>query len=324
MKMDITAPWMDQIIEQCENNSLITDPFKKKLLADIYLSMSRILAEGDDEIRELWIDIPRGSIYDFGDFEEYLSEGLVDSYEAFKQEWEDYYPDKVKWYSITTARYRDDQFFYINSRLCFTINANEEPEENENCQDKDMVRFLESLLYRIKEETRKIEKDVTMYNSDLEKNLSYQKRIGRLIRKKYWDILGIEAVRLDERLGENRIQAMKTIVGKQQDHKEILTIPEISAYDFFRYCEICYNANGYFRETRDKLSPREKYNQMADGRHGGLTEIEMHSKEDFREWYNSGKNPGAHPWEICRGGNSTHISLMVVESGDAWTLMLAG
>ncbi|KPL15952.1 MAG: hypothetical protein AMS23_04715 [Bacteroides sp. SM1_62] len=111
MKMDITAPWMDQIIEQCENNSLITDPFKKKLLADIYLSMSRILAEGDDEIRELWIDIPRGSIYDFGDFEEYLSEGLVDSYEAFKQEWEDYYPDKVKWYSITTARYRDDQFF---------------------------------------------------------------------------------------------------------------------------------------------------------------------------------------------------------------------
>ncbi|KPL15951.1 MAG: hypothetical protein AMS23_04710 [Bacteroides sp. SM1_62] len=187
-----------------------------------------------------------------------------------------------------------------------------------------MVRFLESLLYRIKEETRKIEKDVTMYNSDLEKNLSYQKMIGRLIRKKYWDILGIEAVRLDERLGENRIQAMKTIVGKQQDHKEILTIPEISAYDFFRYCEICYNANGYFRETRDKLSPREKYNQMADGRHGGLTEIEMHSKEDFREWYNSGKNPGAHPWEICRGGNSTHISLMVVESGDAWTLMLAG
>jgi hypothetical protein len=50
---------MDRVIEQCENNSLITDPFKKKLLADIYLSMSRILPEGDDEIRELWIYIPR-------------------------------------------------------------------------------------------------------------------------------------------------------------------------------------------------------------------------------------------------------------------------
>jgi hypothetical protein len=228
----------------------------------------------------------------------------------------------VQWYSIATARYREELFIYINSRLCITINANDEPEENENCQDKDMVRFLESLLYRIREETRKIEKDVTVYNSYLENYLSYHKSIGRLIRRKYWDILGTEAIRLDERLGEDRIQAIKTMVGKTKNDKEILTIPEISADDFFRYCEICYDANGYFSETRDTLSPREKYNHMADGRHGGLTEIEMHSKEDLRDWYKSGKNPGAHPSEICRGGNSTHISLMVAGFGDTWTLRL--
>ena len=296
----------------------------KKLLADIYLSMSPIKPEGDDDIRELWIEIPRGSIEDFGDFEEYLNEGLVDTYEAFEQEWKDYYPDQVKWYGFATAKYREEKFYYINSRLCFTISETDEPELNENFQEKDMERFLESLLYRIKEEIRKIKKDVSGYNNYLEMNLSYHKRIGRLLRQKYWEILGNDAVRLDERLGEDCIQAMKTIVEKQIRDEENQKIPEISADDFFRYCEICYDANDYFRETRKNLTPRDKYKYMADGRHGGLTEIENQSKKAFRDWYFGGGKTGAHPWEICRGGNSTHISLMVAESGSEWTLRLAG
>ncbi|MBL7111978.1 MAG: hypothetical protein ISS19_08565 [Bacteroidales bacterium] len=183
--MELSAPLIDHIISRFENNSIIHYPVLKKLLADIYLAMSCIKPEGDDEVRELWIEIPRGSIEDFGDFEEYRREGLVDTYEAFEQEWKDYYPGQVKWYGFATAKYREEKFYYINSRLCFTIN-------------------------------------------------------------------------------------------------------------------------------------------MADGRHGGLTEIEMDSKEAFRNWYSGGGKTGAHPWEICRGGNSTHISLMVTESAGKWTLRLAG
>lgn len=34
--------------------------------------------------------------------------------------------------------------------------------------------------------------------------------------------------------------------------------------------------------------------------------------------------PGSHPWEICRGGNSTYISLFVSPSENNWKLTLAG
>src|SRR5690606_15214917 len=32
----------------------------------------------------------------------------------------------------------------------------------------------------------------------------------------------------------------------------------------------------------------------------------------------------AHPWEICRGGNSTHISLYVIKKDGKWIFDLAG
>ncbi|MCK4855775.1 MAG: hypothetical protein KAT31_15960, partial [Bacteroidales bacterium] len=125
-------------------------------------------------------------------------------------------------------------------------------------------------------------------------------------------------------LGHDRIQTLRILVDKQPHSAVAASIPGMSAGNFFRYCEICYDANDYFEDHGDGLSTKEKYRQMADGRCGGLTEINLNSEETFREWYHSEKITGAHPWEICRGGNSTHISLMVAETGNAWTLRLDG
>lgn len=33
---------------------------------------------------------------------------------------------------------------------------------------------------------------------------------------------------------------------------------------------------------------------------------------------------GGHPWEVCRGGNSTHISLYVWDTKDGYYLTIAG
>ena len=46
--------------------------------------------------------------------------------------------------------------------------------------------------------------------------------------------------------------------------------------------------------------------------------------EAFYEWYHNGGTLGAHPWEICHGGNSTHISLYVSQVQGKWNITLAG
>jgi hypothetical protein len=161
------------------------------------------------------------------------------------------------------------------------------------------------------------------FNSYIQQNLSWTKRLGRIIRKDYWDILGDDADRLDRNLGEESIDKLKMLVeGVKSESKACLE--EMTANMFFRMCEICYDANDYFKNAKKPLSPLEKYINMADGRDAGLRNIDPDSPEAFYEWYHSGGTLGAHPWEICRGGNSTHISLYVSEVQGKWNITLAG
>lgn len=85
---------------------------------------------------------------------------------------------------------------------------------------------------------------------------------------------------------------------------------------FFDYCRVAYQANPEtFRKLgfRPRLSGREYYQLYADGRHGGLLDIKPDSSKAFEQWYQSKSWAGSHPWEIYRGGNSTHINMYVTQ-----------
>ena len=109
----------------------------------------------------------------------------------------------------------------------------------------------------------------------------------------------------------------------KNERENILEIPGKSPPDFSRamtlnrfleYCRVAYQANpATFKKLgfRSGLSGREYYKRYADGRHDGLLEIAPRSAEAFARWYKHGGR-GGHPWEIYRGGNSTHIGMYVV------------
>jgi hypothetical protein len=67
----------------------------------------------------------------------------------------------------------------------------------------------------------------------------------------------------------------------------------------------------------------DKYRVMADNRDEGLLDLPPGDSNAFATWYRN-RASGGHPWEICRGGNSTHISLHVTECENSWQLYLAG
>lgn len=97
---------------------------------------------------------------------------------------------------------------------------------------------------------------------------------------------------------------------------------------YLEYCRIAYEANPDTFEHPVFVSGRsgiEYYREYADGRHGGLLDIDSESAEAFSSWYHSAQHQGAHPWEIYRGGNSTHISLSVAKDQyrRGWRVALA-
>jgi hypothetical protein len=122
--------------------------------------------------------------------------------------------------------------------------------------------------------------------------------------------------RLDKELGKAKSRKFIRLVEEGYFHKENNIIVEsMTAKDYFDYCKIAYIAGRRKDDYVDEsLSGREMYKRYADGRHEGLLDIDANSKQEFSDWID-GKYPkrmsGGHPWEIKRGGNTTHIDLSV-------------
>jgi hypothetical protein len=122
--------------------------------------------------------------------------------------------------------------------------------------------------------------------------------------------------RLDKKLGKARARKLVRLVEDGFFHKPANTeVSAMTANNYFQYCRIAYLAGKRNDDAVDpSLSGREMYSRYADGRHEGLLDIDPASEQEFAEWID-GTHPkrgqGGHPWEIKRGGNTTHIDLSV-------------
>ena len=325
MKIPLFAPEVDNVIENIkwETAPINSDIYQN--LKNIYSVFSCVKPVGDDELRETWLEIERGPIEAFGNFEEFQESGEVETMNDFEQLWIEYYPDETKWYKFQTAKYEDNLYFYFGGKLLWTVQLNKFREEDAKTgwNLEYYERFAGWLLEKITDETNKLKKDEDAYNAYIQHNLAWSKRLGKICRKDFWEIMGTETIRPDLKLGPGLIEKLKMAVAHAKENQFPL-LPEMTANLYFRVCEIGYDANGYFKSSAETLSPRDKYLSFADGRNAGLRDVDGDSPEAFNEWYNSGSRTGAHPWEICRGGNSTHISLYVLNKNGKWIFDLAG
>ena len=234
---------------------------------------------------------------------------MVDTKKDFHELWKYDYPSETKWYKLAISEYNGNLYFYL------VLKPVAVPE--------GYVFVANCLLNSVKGEMAKLLSNEDRWNHHIEKQLSYHRRFGRIYRKQFWDIIGEDAIRADQELGEDLIEKLSQLVDHINKKDKTPVIPKITANQFLHYCEIGYDANKYFTGEQLSLSPKKKYLAMADMRHDGLLNIDGDSPEEFSHWYHHCRI-GGHPWEICRGGNSTHISLFVYESEDGWQLSLAG
>lgn len=121
-------------------------------------------------------------------------------------------------------------------------------------------------------------------------------------------------------IGPDEITRFANLITKQPDKAPISRLKEMAAGIFFECCRLDYQANQY--EGIGKLSDKELYRKHADGRDEGLLILDEDSSIGFESWYFDKTRFGGHPWEVCRGGNSTHVSLYVMHDEEGWWLRL--
>ena len=224
------------------------------------------------------------------------------------------------WQGIVVQKYKNNYFIHIEGRETISYPEKEVSEEIDS--------LIRNWILPLQDWKKATFQNPIQAQSDLVKRLPLEFRLG-VISRRNLQILLPRWMRIDKELKEKeKKNLIKLLLNMDCD-----PLPEMTLGQYLKYCEIAYQANpktfeehlfGKRQKFEYGLSGLEYYQRYADGRHGGLLDIDFESPEAFSKWYHSSEWHGSHPWEIYRGGNSTHISLSVSEHPfkPGWTVNL--
>lgn len=317
MSKMMKAPQIKNLIRGLRDGKKIFNKETNEAVDKVFEQLHLIKPCGDDERRDIWLKAERGTAEDYDDYEYLKEEGIVDTYEEFEKMWLEEYPDEVNWFNLVTLERDGYRAIFLGRELIYQSEVNEEHESYEY-DVKDLFVWMEEAVKKCVEE---LQNDT--YNCGVRDNLSARQRTGTISRKDYWELFPEYKKSYFSDISEEEINMFVSNIGKQKDGQPVgKYIEEMTAGKFYEYCAIGYKANKY--ENLDGLTAKEQYYKKADGRDEGLSEINEDSPEEFEAWYNDRHRFGGHPWEVCRGGNSTHIDLFVRHNEHGYFLSVGG
>ena len=269
-------------------------------------------------IWRLWLKADRGPIAAFGDFQEMQEYGDVETYQEYEELWKELYPNKSSWFSFAAVDDPSISYRAIFLNHKHVIEVTSAPAKG---YPQNISPFARWLLDAVRNCVTMLR--VGKYNQWITEELPPEKRTGTIIRKALWDIFPDWREEFFQGISREEIAQFEHYIAEKDPENSALVgrLKYVTANDFYRFCAMGYRANHYSGEN---LSPKDWYQKHADGRDDGLSEINPDSPAAFQEWLTSRKTRGGHPWEVCRGGNSTHISLMVLSDQGGSYLLLAG
>ncbi|MFI4956294.1 MAG: hypothetical protein ACHQAX_03695 [Gammaproteobacteria bacterium] len=257
--------------------------------------------------------------------------------ESIDRIWHIIFPDaKNQWYHIRVLKYQDT--FYIDHLDGHTCRLEILSDNNVKVDSDRLGMFSEGGI----EAWEKLIPDALKWLGAVKKNwikanhkvyelYPLNRRYG-VLPKALVNASLKDFYRLDHDLGaDSTNQFVQLLESRYFSDDKNTTRPSMTANDYFEYCKIAYIAAQSDNNPVDEtLTGCQMYRQYADGRHEGLLDIDPNSEEEFAAWID-GSHPkkmrGGHPWEIKRGGNTTHIDLYVMRPmyrKEGFTIVLNG
>ncbi len=186
--------------------------------------------------------------------------------------------------------------------------------------DFDATELVQWLTVKVKETLPEIANG--SYNERILQELPPNRKFGTITRKALWEIYPEEKTDYFSNLSEADCNEFLRLMNDCDEKADLQnSLPEMTACLFYHACKLGYAANHY--EGAETLSGKELYLKYADGRDAGLRDVPEDSPEAFADWIQNHEK-GAHPWEVCRSGNSTHVSLYVSLSEKGYCFYVDG
>ena len=325
--MNPTAPEIDSLL-RCFDRGWQNAEQPSQALMNAMNPLYSALADlapcsSNKEAKVLWITAPRGDISDYGDFEEEKEYGEVETYEEFEKMWKADYPDEIKWYRLVLSENEPGSRFKfrglsIDNTSVISADLTNGIREKTWYKEEPAIKLCSALLPAARKSMEMLRAGT--YNDYVDAHLPYEHRTGVILRSDEWKAYPEMHARVWEGMDEHTFSRFKSCseLNDADDADHIGRLTLFTANDFFRACAIGYRACGYDLEG---LSPAESYLRYADGRDESLTGtghglnagpgIDFDDASAWDTWYFDRQRGGGHPWEIIRGGNSTHVDLFV-------------
>ena len=293
------------------------DPQSMAMIDEIFALMRRLKPSLDNGGKELWLVADRGPIEDFGDVNEWIEEGYADDEDEFRRNWLAEYPDERVWYGLIAI---EDEKYGIRALSLGHKTIYSWSKHMETIGKMEVTPFIAWVLESVKGCVAELEAGT--YNARIEAELPVRLRTGTIRRKDFWDVFPEQRADFFKDITREEINEFAERISQQPDDSREFKgrVQELTANTFYGYCALGYAANHY---KCSELTPKEQYYRHADGRDDGLRDIDPDSPEAFLDWCHN-RERGGHPFEVCRGGNSTHISLYVTAEDDGYFISLAG
>lgn len=324
MPQKLTQPKINQYLhwlhgyEYFGEYGCIYDEKSNILLNELFTLLDQIAPVSPQGVKTLWFRAERGPIEDFGNMEEEIAEGNYSSEQEFKEAWTEEFPNEIEWYHFSAVEDEEEGFRAVMIHHDYVIVQDDR--RKPSGFPLDISEFAQWIVDAVKECLLLLWQD--KYNAFVRENLPPQHRTGTILRKDLWKVWPDAKEEFFKDISPVAIATFIRTVAKNQSGKAKIQgrLTSITANDFYRFCARGYAANKYTGLDR---TPKEQYLLHADGRDEGLRDIDPDDPEAFRAWLHN-RPRGGHPWEVCRGGNSTHISLYVAEDEKGFYLYLSG
>ena len=316
-------PYLDWLGDQhyFGSQNVTYDDKSCELLDELFKLLEQVAPANENGGKYLWIRADRGPIEDFGNAEELIAEGEYKDLDAFTKAWKDWFPEEVAWYELAALEEKDRGFRFIRlAHKMVIVQDNQESTDEFTfvCKISEFVAWLIDGVQECLDMLR-----AGTYNEFVRKNLPPQHRTGTILRRDFWNVWP-EAREgfFKDITPEDVAEFIQLASAQAADYRDFEgRLASMSTGDFYRFCAMGYAANNY---SGCEKTPKEQYYLHADGRDEGLEDVDPDSPEAFDAWLSDRSHYGGHPWEVCRGGNSTHISLYVRKDDKGCYLNLAG
>lgn len=223
---NLLAPQVDLLILNAQRFHHRESQPSTKSVERLVGEIKKLKVQGDDDFRSLFIEADRGAIDDYGNFDEFLEDGVVDNYEDFVEMWKGEYPDEKKWYRLTFSEYQQVYYIAIDNKMAIQADSAVFQENHSNDQ------LCEWLFDKVHDAVERLNKDAEAYHAHVEKNLSFRKRYGRILRSDFWTINKDEEKYFQSDFSDDDIKRFKLISETSDAGKSRNRIKRINADDF--------------------------------------------------------------------------------------------